>query len=107
MFMDLMGLKNWDDAVNSYPMASTREVLEHFCQFNLRTTPRELRTFCHQLKMQGTANPTEAFRGDRGALGYPVHCNVLEFDWKTIQEAVPAFSGTPLVILDKPQVTVI
>ncbi|KAJ8048723.1 hypothetical protein HOLleu_01154 [Holothuria leucospilota] len=87
MFLDLLGLKSWDEARNRYPMASTREVLEHFCKFNLRSTPPELKTFCHQLKMEDTANSTEAFRGDRGSLGYPVHCDVLLLDCETILEA--------------------
>ncbi|KAJ8049950.1 hypothetical protein HOLleu_02922 [Holothuria leucospilota] len=79
VFLDLLGLKSWDEARNRYPMASKREVLEHFCKFNLRSTPPELKTFCHQLKMEDTANSTEAFRGDRGSLGYP------EWTWTDVK----------------------
>ncbi|XP_071855072.1 uncharacterized protein [Apostichopus japonicus] len=102
MFVDLMGIKSWEEATQQYPRAATREALEHFCRFNLRSTPPELKSFCQQLKLEASME-LQCFKSINGAVCYPLLCDARELDSETLLEEVPCFTGATLVILDKPQ----
>lgn len=103
MFMDLLGLRSWNDAREQYPHVTQRQVLEHFCQFNLRSTPAELKVFCSQLMREKDSVSTATFRGRNGVLAYPLLCDAGVLDGEQIARDVPSFSGAALVILDMPQ----
>ncbi|PIK36330.1 hypothetical protein BSL78_26837 [Apostichopus japonicus] len=62
LFLHLMCIKSWEDAMQQYPRAATREVLEHFRRFNLRSTPPELKSFCQQLKLEASME-LQCFKG--------------------------------------------
>ncbi|PIK34159.1 hypothetical protein BSL78_29028 [Apostichopus japonicus] len=101
IFSPTNGYKELGRGYAAVSRAATREALEHFCRFNLRSTPPELKSFCQQLKLEASME-LQCFKSINGAVA--IHCCVTrELDSETLLEEVPCFTGATLVILDKPQ----
>lgn len=67
MFLDLMGLSDWEEATRLFPDQTTREVLEHFACLSLRKTPVELKTFCNRLR-NSRKDTKPGFQGKMGSI---------------------------------------
>ncbi|KAJ8018912.1 hypothetical protein HOLleu_42827 [Holothuria leucospilota] len=101
MFLDLMGLSDWEEATRRFP-DHTREVLEHFACLSLRKTPVELKTFCNRLR-NSRKDTKPGFQGKIGSVGSIISCDALSLNEDIMSEQVPQFSGVELTILDKPK----
>lgn len=105
MFLDLLDFKTWEEARVAYPEETTRETLEHFIKYPLRSVPPELKTFCKGLKQRGASLGGVDFRGVMGATGIVLNCDALLLEEASISNRYEAFPGASLIVIDKPKVS--
>lgn len=103
MFLDLMGLTNWQEATQLFPLHTTREMLEHFTTLSLRRIPEKLKMFCRRLRAHAEGGTSEAFEGAMGSIGISIECDALDMSEDMLGRDCPDFPGADLVILDMPK----